>query len=152
MACPNGRNGFHLNGHSAAVHHIPPLLQLLDTLLGHVGDITIRHGAPERGIAEVDFAARLITLKPGLSASQLHVALVHEFIHLLRGPAVVGFEADEECTVHALVAELLAPRHELPAILSGANPTEIAERLVIDRHTARLALDLARAEDATGAA
>lgn len=134
------------------MHHIPPLLQLLDALLGHAQDITIRRGAPDRGLADVDFVARLITLKPGLSAGQLHVALVHEFTHLLRGPADVGFEEDEELAVHAEVARLLAPRHQLPAILHGVNPTEIAERLVIDRHTARLALDLARAEDATGAA
>lgn len=134
------------------VHHIPPLLQLLDTLLGHVGDITIRRGNPDVGLAEVDFAARVITLRPDLSTGQVHVALVHELIHLLRGPAFVGLEEHEEMAVHAEVARLLAPRHELPAMLHGANPTEIAERLVIDRHTARLALDLARAEDATGAA
>lgn len=134
------------------MHHIPPFLQLLDTLLGHAQDITIRRGVPDQGLAEVDFAARLITLKPGLTDGQLHVALTHEFVHLLRGPAIVGREADEEIAVHTLVARLLAPRHELPAILQGVTPTEIAERLVIDRHTARLALELARAEDATGAA
>lgn len=134
------------------MHHTPPLLQLLDTLLGHAQDVTIRRGMPDVGLAEVDFAARLITLKPGLTTGQLHVALVHEFLHLLRGPAVVGSEAQEELDVHTEVARLLVPRRQLPAILRGANPTEIAERLVIDRHTARLALDLARAEDATGAA
>lgn len=134
------------------VHHIPPLLHLLDTLLGHAQDLTIRRGIPDVGLAEVDFDARLITLRPGLTPGQFHVALVHELIHLLRGPAFVGFEAEEEIDVHTEVARLLAPRHQLPAILRGVNPTEIAERLVIDRHTARLALDLARAEDATGAA
>jgi len=134
------------------VHHIPPLLHLLDTLLGHAQDITIRRGFPDAGLAEVDFAARLITLGHGLTPGQLHVALAHEFKHLLRGPARVGFEVDEEVAVHAEVARLLAPRHQLPVILQGANPTEIAERLVIDRHTARLALDLARADEATGAA
>ncbi|GHH57385.1 hypothetical protein GCM10017774_76780 [Lentzea cavernae] len=77
---------------------------------------------------------------------------MHEFVHLLRGPARIGREYVEEVAVHNEVARLLAPRHELPAILHGADPTEIADRLVIDRHTARLALDLARAEDATGAA
>lgn len=135
-----------------AVHHIPPLLHLLDTLLGHVPDITIRRGIPDVGLAEVDFAARIITLKPGLTAGELHVALAHELIHLLRGPAILGLEGQEEGAVHSEVARLLAPRRQLPAILHSANPTEIAERLVIDRHTARLALTLARADDAAGAA
>jgi hypothetical protein len=130
------------------VHHIPPLLQLLDTLLGHVQDVTIHRGIPDVGLAEVDFATRLITLRPGLTPGQQHVSLAHEFVHLLRGPATIGLEQAEEHVVHSAVARMLAPRHLLPAILQGANPTEIAERLVIDRHTARLALDLARADEA----
>jgi hypothetical protein len=153
LAGPNGCNADHLSEHIAAVHHIPPLLQLLDTLLGHAPDVTIRRGTPDIGIAEVDFAARLITLRSGLSPGQMHVALAHELIHLLRGPAIIGHEAQEEALVHAEVVRLLAPRHQLPAILTGVNPTEIADHLVIDRHTARLALDAARAEDtAAGAA
>lgn len=135
------------------MHHIPPILRLLDTLLGHAQDVTLRRGITTLGgIAEIDFPTRVITLAHDLKPGELHVALVHEFLHLLRGAAEVGHEYEEEHLVHAEVARMLAPRHLLPAILERADPTEIADRFVIDRHTARLALDLARTEDATGAA
>jgi len=126
------------------VHHIPPLLHLLDTLLGHAQDITLRRGVPEVGLAEVNFAARLITLKPGLTTGQLHVALTHELVHLLRGPAVVGHEAREEHVVHSAVARMLAPRHALPAMLEAADPHQVAHDLTIDPYTARLAIALAQ--------
>lgn len=126
------------------MHHTPPLLHLIDTLLGRVPDVTIRRGIPAVGIAEVNFAARVITLAHNLTRGELHTALAHEIIHLLRGPADVRFVAEEEYRVHAEVARLLAPRHQLPAILDRANPRQVAHDLVIDTHTASLAISLAR--------
>lgn len=128
------------------MHHLP-LLQLLHVLLGRFPDVTIRSGSSTLGIAEIaeiEFATRVITLRPDLTLGQLHAALTHELVHLIRGPAKVGVEHLEEIAVHEEVARLLAPRHRLPAILEAADPHQVAHDLVIDPYTARLAISLAR--------
>lgn len=130
-----------------------PLLRLLQALLNHLPDVTLRRGIPSLGgVAEVEFNQRLITLGDIDNLGAMHAGLAHELVHLLRGPAFVGQEQHEERVVHEHVARLLVPRHHLPAILGGVDPTRIAEDHVIDLHTARLAIRLAHEDTALGVA
>jgi hypothetical protein len=130
-------------------HHC--LLTQLCRLLDQVGEhgIHLRRALlPTDQLGEVEFATNMITISTDASPPESRVALVHELVHLMRGPAYVDEVAHEEQTVREITARLLVPRNYLPAILEASDPHQVAAELAIDLPTATLGIQLAVADDA----
>jgi len=122
------------------MHNAAAAAFMLD-LLRQLPDITIRLG--ELGAATygaVSFASRTITISNCVTPNEFRSTLVHELVHLARGPAYVGDEDLEERLASTATALLLVPPEQL---LAAADPASVAERFCVDYEVASLALKLA---------
>lgn len=61
-------------------------------------------------MGETDFLAGTISLRRGLSQAALRSTLLHECLHVERGPVPMGLAAKEEQRVRRLTAEQLLPQ------------------------------------------
>lgn len=110
-------------------------------LLRHLPDVTVRLG--ELGAdtyGAVSFVNRTITISNCVTPNEFRSTLVHELVHLWRGPAYVGDEDLEEKLTATATALLLVPpeRLRLPA-----DPYAIADKYCVDLEVAVLALKIA---------
>ncbi len=129
-----------------AAHHA--LAAQLLAAMRRFPDVTLRFGpVPIDEHGEVEFGPRIVTIAEGAGDAEAVTTLMHELVHLLRGPGLVGQEDIEEAMVQEETARLLVPREVLPAILEASNPKRIAAQLGVDEPTVQLRIALARGDD-----
>lgn len=128
------------------------VIQQLMTLLHEMPDVALRIGTLAAGqLGHLHFPTRTITISEDANTTQFASALMHELIHLLRGPSYDDPDeiARDEAEVREQTARLLVPPSELPP---GSTPHHIASIYGVDINVARLSVELARLERAEGTA
>lgn len=122
--------------------HLCLLTQLMRLLEQRPSGISIRLGddlAPDE-LGCVDFMTNTITITATATLREFRSTLAHEFVHLLRGPALVGQEDAEEALVEAEAARLMVPATH---ISYPADVRTVADLLVVDDALAELGLQQA---------
>lgn len=113
---------------------------MLDLLQG--SSITVRLGDLGPSIlGEVDFIARVITINRAVTVGQFRATLVHELVHLHRGPCYEGREDEEEQIVATETALMLVPPELIPP---QAQPAEVASAFCVDEDLAKIAIHISR--------
>lgn len=108
------------------------------------GGVTLRRGVvPCEERANVEFDSRMVTISDDCSRRVSNVALIHELVHLDRGPCYVGDEAHEEQLVQEITARILVPRECLPGILETVDLARVADELDVPIEVVRLGVALA---------
>lgn len=128
------------------------VIQQLMTLLHEMPDVALRIGTLTGGqLGHLHFPTRTITISKEATTAQFACALMHELLHLLRGPSYDDPDeiTRDEATVQEQTARLLVPPSELPP---GSDPHHIALYYGVDITVARLSVELARLERAEGTA
>lgn len=122
--------------------HLCLLTQLMGLLERMPSGIHIRLGddLPPDELGCVDFLTNTITIAKTATLREFRSTLAHEFVHLLRGPALVGQEDAEEELVEAEAARLMVPASHIPY---PADVQMVAELLVVDDALAELGLQQA---------
>jgi hypothetical protein len=134
-----------------AAHHA--LIAQLLAIMRRVPDLTLRFGPVQPDeLGEVEFEPRIVTIAEGATDEEAVTTLMHELVHLRRGPGLLGQEETEEALVREETARRLVPREALPAILGAANTGRIAAQLGVDEPTVQLRIALASLEQTEGIA
>jgi hypothetical protein len=131
--------------HTAVIQH-------LMTLLNEMPDVALRIGPLAAGqLGHLHFPTRTITVSQDANTAQFVSALMHELVHLMRGPSYDDPDelARDEAEVRERTARLLVPPSELPP---GSDPHHVAHDYGVDIRVARLSVELARREWAEGTA
>lgn len=120
------------------------LIQTLRDVLVRHGDLTIRMADLNGALGRTQFATRTVHLAPGQSLPEMRSTLVHELVHLLRGPVPRRLAATEEVAVQHQTARILVP--DGPELAARRRWTdedmqELAARYLVDRDTIEVALD-----------
>lgn len=112
--------------------------------------ITVRLGDLGPNIlGEVDFIARVITINRAVTVGQFRATLVHELVHLHRGPCYEGREDEEEQIVTTETALMLVPPELVPP---QAQPDQVARAFCVDEDLARVAIGISRFRTGGGVA
>jgi hypothetical protein len=128
------------------------VIQNLMTLLHQQPDVALRIGKLDTGqLGHLHFPTRTITISEDANTPQFVSALMHELVHLMRGPSYDDPDeiACDEAEVRERTARLLVPPSQLPP---GSDPHHVAHHYGVDINVARLAVELARVEWAEGTA
>lgn len=128
------------------------MIQQLMTLLHEMPDVALRIDTLTAGqLGHLHFPTRTITISEDATTAQFVSALMHELIHLRRGPSYDDPHeiSRDEADVREQTARLLVPPSELPP---SSDPHDIALRYGVDINVARLSVELARLEWAEGTA
>jgi hypothetical protein len=128
------------------------MIQQLMTLLDEMPDVALRIGRLDTGqLGHLHFPTRTITISENANTPQFVSALMHEIVHLMRGPSYDDPDAIacDEAEVRERTARLLVPPSQLPP---GSDPNHVAHHYEVDINVARLSVELARLERAEGTA
>lgn len=131
--------------HTAVIQH-------LMTLLHQMPDIALRVGTLTPGqLGHLHFPTRTITISEDANTAQFVSAVMHELVHLHRGPSYDDPDeiVRDEAAVREQTARLLVPPSDLSP---SSDPHDIALRYGVDINVARLSVELARIERAEGTA
>lgn len=90
-----------------------------------------------------NFARQTISLRRGLTQAERRSTVLHECLHIERGPALTTLAAREELRVERESARLLLPDVRLvgDALAWARNLDEAADELWVDRKTLRTRLE-----------
>lgn len=82
-----------------------------------------------------------VSIRRGMTTAERRSTLLHEMIHLERGPAIVGFEDQEERIVRQETARWLIPLNALAdALVWAFDDHEVADILWVDLDTVQTRL------------
>lgn len=123
--------------------HLPhPWRRLAEAL-----DVTLRwHDDGPMGRCR--HSTREVSLRRGMTQAERRATLLHELEHLNEGPAVRGFERDDEMQTRERAARWLIPLKDLADALVWANDDlEVADVLWVDIHTVQTRLTTLTVEE-----
>lgn len=112
-------------------------------VLHDLGDWVVRWAPlPARRRAELSWATKTITMRPGMLQAERRSVLAHELEHIERGPFPRWMTAREETAVNAAAARKLIGITELGEALAWAGSmAEAADELWVDVPTLQARLD-----------
>jgi len=118
------------------------VIAALHEALDAVPELCVRKAdLPPSRHGHIHYPSNTITIARHADLPLFSSALMHELVHLRRGPGFVDEVAWEEARVLRETALLLAPPDSFPSTTSAEH---LANHLGIDTSVARLALQLAR--------
>lgn len=95
-------------------------------------------------------STQTVSIRTNLTQSERRSTLAHELIHLDRGPAVRGFEEQEERAVDEQAARWLIPLDKLAdALVWAFDDEEVADLLWVDLDTVQTRLVTLTADETT---
>lgn len=133
--CPQNRNG--------AADRAVCLATTLRQALQRHGEITIRERDLRGLMGLTAFESKTVTLDPDLDPGEWRATLVHELLHLLRGPVPHRLADTEEAVIRRETGQTLVPG---AAELAESRPTWTADEM--QSLAARYQVDRGVIEDA----
>lgn len=120
------------------------VLAALHDALDILPGLAIRKGTlPPKQYGRIHYPTNTITIATEADVPTFASALMHELVHLKRGPGYADEIAVEEALVLAETARRLVPPDSFPWTMA-TDPDQVAAHLGIDRSVARLALRTGR--------
>lgn len=114
--------------------------------LAHITLVWHDHGP----MGKCKHSTQEVSLRRDLTQAERRAALLHELTHLDRGPAVVGYVADDEAATRREAARWLISLERLAdAMVWAVDDYELAEELWVDVGTVRTRLSSLTPEETT---